>query len=75
VNAPCTVVGIAEASVPLRPAGDRPEALDLVRDLVERAMSRPTRADATSDITTSTGIDPAYDSTSGVSAFVAPGPS
>ena len=37
-------------------------------------MSRPTRADATSDITTTTGIDPAYDSTSGVSAFVAPGP-
>jgi hypothetical protein len=37
-------------------------------------MSRPTRGDATSDMTTSTGIDPAYDSTSGVSAFVAPGP-
>src|SRR5256885_16938246 len=36
--------------------------------------SRPTRSEATSDMISTIGTEPAYDSTSGVMALVAPGP-
>src|SRR3989449_9867733 len=74
-KAPCSAVGIAAASVnaSAQRVTGRKHSIWFGTSW-SAPTSRPTRCDATSDITTRTGIDPAYDSTSGVRVFVAPGP-
>ena len=74
-NAPAMAVGIARASVSASAQRATGRKHSIWFGTSCRApRSRPTRSEAMSEAISTTGTEPAYDSTRGVRALVAPGP-